>query len=256
MLDKSRKTSHNKGMNNKEFNFKVSILILKVVALFFVYWAINSHAGQTVNLAGTNPVQMHKHLDLSKGHVIVLEGRVEMWKMKALADKLSGAKVVHLVINSPGGSVAAGLEFINRVESLRNQGKLKRLQCYIKDMAASMGAIISSYCDGVLIHKYGFFMIHEASYGCMGLQSEVRKCVDFNDKWYKQIEEQVAKNYGLSHFRYLLFQGVERYLIAKEAVGYGFANAVFDSLYHEGFVPKPPKRRGRSLFGGTSHERK
>lgn len=231
-------------------HFKLTVLVIKIALLIVVSSYIGLRAGQTVNLAGNNEIFVHKHLDLSKKFVLVLEGRMDMWNMEALADKLDESKEVHLVINSPGGSVAAGLKFINRVEALRAQGQLKSLQCYIQDMAASMAAIVSSYCDGVLIHKFGWFMIHEASYGCQGLQSEIKRCVEFSEEYLAQIDEDVASNYGLSVFRYKLFQGTERYMVAQKAVSFGFANAIFDTLYHNGFAPEEPEASGGFVFGG------
>lgn len=223
---------------------KIVTLIIKISMLIMLGSYLGVRAGQTVNLKGDNEIFVHKHLDLSKKFVLVLEGRMEMWRMEDLTEKLEESKEVHLVINSPGGSVAAGLKFINRVEALRAQGKLKSLQCYIQDMAASMAAILSSYCDGVLIHKFGFFMIHEASYACSGSQGEIKRCVEFTESYLAQIDEDVASNYGLSVFRYKLFQGIERYMVSQKAVGFGFANAVFDTLYHNGYKPEEPAASG------------
>lgn len=201
-----------------------------------------------INIDGTNKLNRIGHVDLSNKTVLVLNGVVEAWKMQDLAKHLGDDDVIHLVINSPGGSVAAGLMFINELESRRNQGDLKELHCYINDMAASMAAVISSYCDTVSIHKFGFIMIHEASYGCEGAQSEIKTCVDFAESWLGNIAEDVAANYGLTKKAYLKFQGRERYLTAKDSVGYGMADKVFKSIYHRGYEPAAPENMFRILF--------
>lgn len=202
-----------------------------------------------VNLKGTNKVIKHKHLDLSKKFVLVLEGTVEEDKMQKLADKLEEVPAdgrVHLIINSYGGSVDAGLIFINKVEAYKAQGKMKFLHCYIQDNAMSMAQIISSYCDGVLIHKFGSFMMHEASYGIRGSQSEVKGRVKWVEGFIAQIWADVAENYGLSVAQLNDFMDKERFMTATEAVQYGFADGLYDTLYHEGFIPEEEKF---NLFG-------
>lgn len=211
--------------------------------------ATDAPAGQQLNLEGTNKVYRHKHVDLSDKYVIVLEGDVVLWKMKELSKKLRGEREVHLVINSPGGSVAAGISFINEIEALRNQKKLKSLQCYVMDMAASMAAMISAYCDGLMIHKFGWFMHHEASYGVSGSQQEIQRQVEFSEAYLKQIWDDIAKRYGVTIEQLNNFILPERYMNANKTVKFGFANAVFESLYHEGYVPEMPKLSRFSIFG-------
>lgn len=194
-----------------------------------------------VNLKGNNKVYKHEHLDLSKKFVLVLDGTVTDSNMQQLADKLEDVPNdgrVHLVINSYGGSVDAGLIFINKVEAYKAQGKMKFLHCYIQDNAMSMAQIISSYCDGVLIHKFGSFMMHEASYGMRGSQSEMRGRVKWVEGFLAQIWQDVASNYGLSMKQLNDFMDKERFMTATEAVKYGFADGLYDTLYHEGFVPE------------------
>lgn len=221
--------------------------ILLTIMMAFGLISTEAPAKQQVNLKGTNKVYRHKHVDLSEKYVIVLEDDVVEWKMKDLAVALRSEKEVHLVINSPGGSVSAGLIFINEIEGLRNQGKLESLQCYVVDMAASMAAMISAYCDGLMIHKFGFLMHHAASYGVRGSQQEIQRQVAFTEGYLAQIWNDIAVRYGITTKQLNEFILPERYMNARETVKYGFANAVFESLYHEGYKPEPPKRGG--LFG-------
>ena len=220
---------------------------MRIVSLFAVAFLLGmgpATSSPRVNLKGTNKVTKHKHLDLSDKFVIVLEGMVRLDRMQKLADKLEEVPAdgrVHLVINSYGGSVDAGLVFINKVEAYKAQGKMKFLHCYIQDNAMSMAAIISSYCDGVLIHKFGSFMHHEASYGMQGSQSQMRGRVKWVESFLLQIWTDVAENYGLSVKQLDSFIDKERFMSATEAVQYGFADGLYDTLYHEGYVPEEKK---------------
>ena len=220
-----------------------------IFALLILSFISVAMAGPKINKEGTNKLFYHKHIDLADKFVLVLEGTVNDWKMKALADKMDDVEkdgVVSLVINSYGGSVDAGLVFINKLEAMKAQGKVKSLNCYIQNNAMSMAAIISSYCDGVLIHKFGSFMHHEASYGVQGQQSQIRSRVRYIEAFLDQVWEDVAKNYGLTKDELDAFVGFENFMSAKESVSFGLTNGLFNSLYHEGFVPEKPK--SESLF--------
>lgn len=196
-----------------------------------------AYGNQQVNPNGNNLIIRTKHIDLSKKYTIILKGEVTFPKMEALADALDGQKVINLIITSPGGSVAAGVHFINKVEALRNQGKLERLDCYIRGMAASMAAVISAYCDTVYIHKFALFMIHGASYAVRGHQEDIRTQVEFTEAYLTAIMYDLALRWGISLDELKGIQGRERYLISYQAAGYGFASYVFSSLYDNAINP-------------------
>lgn len=72
-----------------------------------------------------------------------------------LADK---EKVVNIIINSPGGAVYAGLQFINAMESAKSKGV--KLKCYVPGMAASMAFQIYAHCDERYAFKYSLLLWH------------------------------------------------------------------------------------------------
>lgn len=70
----------------------------------------------------------------------------------------TGAPYIHLDLNTPGGSVGAGLEIIN---ALNSSGV--PVECEVHDMALSMGAIIlESACSTRIMHNSSLVMFHEA----------------------------------------------------------------------------------------------
>lgn len=85
------------------------------------------------------------------------------------AAQLSGAKYLHVKINSPGGSVGAGLHII---ETLRKSGMPSL--CEVDQLAASMAAVIleSSGCSTRAVHAHSVVMFHQASVQLMGTYTQ------------------------------------------------------------------------------------
>jgi len=63
-------------------------------------------------------------------------------------DSIGKRQSIHLVINSPGGSVDDGFAFLNRLDYARSKGVV--VSCYVPEIAASMAFQILLHCD----HRY------------------------------------------------------------------------------------------------------
>jgi ATP-dependent protease ClpP protease subunit len=81
-------------------------------------------------------------------------------KLKKHADH--GDKMLYLRINSNGGSVFAGLDFIQSVEELKKKGA--KLTCIVDTRAISMGfVILQAVCDVRLATPRALFLAHNGS---------------------------------------------------------------------------------------------
>lgn len=83
------------------------------------------------------------------------------------ADKLTGmalksTKPVTLIINSPGGAVYVGLQFINAMLAVQSKGV--QLNCYVSGMAASMAFQILAFCDKRYAMQYSMLLWHPPAY--------------------------------------------------------------------------------------------
>lgn len=235
----------------------VFILTIKLSLIILTGYAINSFSKPTIDLSGQKSYRVYTHVDLTKTSNIFLKDEVQDWNIDILVEQLEArAPFVNLIINSPGGYVSSGLKLVNKIESLRAQGKLKKLKCYVLNMAASMAAIISGYCDELYIHKFAMLMHHEASYGVRGSVSEIRKQVEVTDQMLNPIFDDLARRYGLSGRRtFWNFIGSERWFNAHDAGRYGLVDGTFQTLYHETDPPKKPKTNGFfDLFGHAIEE--
>ena len=71
-------------------------------------------------------------------------------------------KVIDVAINSGGGSVHLGLEFIEEIKSLKAKGY--KINCYVRN-AYSMGFIILQYCDHRIGSSNSTYMHHLVQIG-------------------------------------------------------------------------------------------
>lgn len=64
---------------------------------------------------------------------------------KFLMQSIGKRSQVHLIINSPGGSVFDGFSFLSKLDYARSKGVL--VKCYVPEVAASMAFQILLHCD-------------------------------------------------------------------------------------------------------------
>ncbi len=135
-------------------------------------------------------------------------------------------KDISIYINSPGGSVTAGLAIYDTMQFVTCD-----VTTYCLGMAASMGAVL--LCAGTKGKRYALpnsdIMIHQVSGGAQGTASDVERSVEYMYKLKKRLISIIADHTGKD------FATVERdsdrdyYLSAKEAADYGLVDQVVES---------------------------
>ena len=95
-------------------------------------------------------------------------------------------KDINIYINSPGGSVTAGLAIYDTMQFLTCD-----VNTYCIGMAASMGAVL--LCAGTKGKRYALpnsdIMIHQVSGGAQGQASDVERQVEFMFKLKKRLNQ-------------------------------------------------------------------
>jgi ATP-dependent protease ClpP protease subunit len=86
------------------------------------------------------------------------EDVIKTFKKAELAHKIS--KVITMGINSPGGSVHMGLEFIGEMKTLQSKGY--KIKCYVRN-AYSMGFVILQFCNERIGAPTSTYMHHLTS---------------------------------------------------------------------------------------------
>lgn len=131
----------------------------------------------------------------------------------------SDATVLHIRINSPGGSVFESRAIIEAIK--RFAGKTI---AHIDSLAASAATSIALACDEVEISDGGFFMIHPASGSAYGDKNDLRKRADLLEKLEATIAAEYAAESGQELDQIVSWMDAETWFTAAEAIAAGFVD--------------------------------
>jgi len=147
-----------------------------------------------------------------------------------------GKKDIHLYINSPGGSVTAGLAIYDTMQFVTCD-----VTTYCLGMAASMGAVLLA--AGAKGKRYALpnsdIMIHQVSGGAQGQASDVERQVDFMFKLKKRLIRILADHTGKSEDQVRIDSDRDYYMTSQEAAAYGLVDKVVESRKGLGVSPTP-----------------
>ena len=135
-------------------------------------------------------------------------------------------KDINLYINSPGGSVTAGMAIYDTMQYVKCD-----VSTICIGMAASMGAFLLS--GGTKGKRYALpnaeIMIHQPSGGAQGQATDIRIVADQILKTKKKLNEILAENTGQP--LEVIERDTERdnYMTAEEAKAYGIIDAVVEA---------------------------
>ena len=135
-------------------------------------------------------------------------------------------KDINIYINSPGGSVTAGLAVYDTMQFLTCD-----VTTYCLGMAASMAAVL--LCSGTKGKRFALpnsdIMIHQVSGGAQGAASDVERQVDYMFKLKKRLISIIAQHTGKSQEQVRLDSDRDYYMSAAEAKAYGLVDEVIKS---------------------------
>ena len=80
--------------------------------------------------------------------------------MNTLILKQNAPKVINIVLDSPGGSVYAGFQFISQMKTLQAKGTT--IVCYVPGLAASMAFHILVHCNERIVLQESALLWHRA----------------------------------------------------------------------------------------------
>lgn len=134
------------------------------------------------------------------------------------------AKDISLYINSPGGSVSAGLAIYDTMNYIRCD-----VSTICIGMAASMGAFLLS--SGQKGKRFALpnseIMIHQPLGGAQGQASDIKIAAEHILKTKRKLNEILAKNSGKPLAQIEHDTDRDNYLSADEAMAYGLIDKVF-----------------------------
>ena len=135
-------------------------------------------------------------------------------------------KDIHLYINSPGGSVTAGMAIYDTMQYVKCDVSTMCL-----GMAASMGAFLLS--GGAKGKRYALpnaeIMIHQPSGGAQGQATEISIAAEHILKTKKKLNEILAANTGKPYDVIAADTERDNWMTAQEAMNYGLIDSVITS---------------------------
>jgi ATP-dependent Clp protease, protease subunit len=135
-------------------------------------------------------------------------------------------KDINIYINSPGGSVTAGLAVYDTMQFLTCD-----VTTYCIGMAASMAAVL--LCSGTKGKRFALpnsdIMIHQVSGGAQGAASDVERQVDYMFKLKKRLIKILSQHTGKTEDQVRLDSDRDYYMSAAEAKTYGLVDEVIKS---------------------------
>ena len=135
-------------------------------------------------------------------------------------------KDINLYINSPGGSVTAGMAIYDTMNFIKCD-----VSTICIGMAASMGAfLLSSGAKGKrMISPNAEVMIHQPSGGARGQATDIKIVADNILKTKKKLNEILAANTGKPLEQIEIDTERDNYMSAQEAVDYGIVDSIITS---------------------------
>ena len=135
-------------------------------------------------------------------------------------------KDIHLYINSPGGSVTAGMAIYDTMQYIKCD-----VSTICIGMAASMGAFLLA--GGTKGKRFALpnaeVMIHQPLGGAKGQATEIQIAAEHILKTRKKLNEALAANTGKSYEEVARDTERDNYMTAEEAKEYGLIDNVITS---------------------------
>ena len=147
-------------------------------------------------------------------------------------------KDIHLYINSPGGSVTAGLAIYDTMQFLTCD-----VNTYCIGQAASMGAVL--LCGGTKGKRYALpnsnVMIHQVLGGAEGAASDVEIRVRYMLRLKKRLNGIISRHTGRSEEQVEKDTDRDYFMTPEEAKDYGLVDEVVQSRKEIPTLPEEKK---------------
>ena len=166
---------------------------------------------------------------LLKDRVIMLDGEVTQHTASLICAQLlflesdNPEKAISLYINSPGGSVTAGMAIYDTMNFIK-----PKIHTIVMGQAASMGSLLATAGDKG--HRYilpnARHMIHQPLGGASGQATDVEIQARELLRWKTVLTDIYVKHTGKSHTQLRTDMERDFFMTAGEAVEYGLADKI------------------------------
>ena len=184
--------------------------------LFVLLLSISSAYAKDIVLTSDNTVSLRGPVTGESVGEVMLE-------LKTLSERGEDSKPIYLVLNTPGGSVFAGLDLMQYMNTLRRPVHV------VANFAASMGFHILQTSKIRYVTKYGTVMSHRASGGFDGdipqqVNSRLNHIVDLTTQMDKQVVSRTKGKISLKAYQELIRD--EYWAVGSSSIKDGFADEI------------------------------
>jgi ATP-dependent Clp protease protease subunit len=150
----------------------------------------------------------------------------ESFQAELDALELNNTEDLHLIINSPGGSVIEGYAIYNRLIALPNNVNVK-----VEGLAASIATLIALAGDRIEMSEVGMFMIHRASVMAMGNKNDLKKQAEILETIDNTLISVYSARTGMERNAIeAIFDEGDKFYDAHQAKEAGFIDEVVDKV--------------------------
>ena len=144
--------------------------------------------------------------------------------------KASGAKKLHLRVNSPGGDVFEGISIYNYLRTFKGGVRVT-----VDGLAASIASVVAMAGKTICMADNAMMMIHNPWGIVVGNSKDARDLADILDKLRDQIVKAYART-GQAADDIKAWMDEETWLDATEAVELGFADEIDSAVAAQNFA--------------------
>jgi ATP-dependent Clp protease protease subunit len=182
---------------------------------------------ETIVLSSDNTIVLNTEVNGDSVAKVIADAKRLDQQMSGVSEKYAGKKPLYLFLNTPGGSIQAGLELIEAINGLGRPVHTITL------FAASMGFQIAQNLNDRLILKNGILMSHHAAGGFEGQFGGVSPSqVDSRYQLWldriKELDEQTVRrtNGKQTYESYTKAYDHEMWLTGARAIEGGYADRI------------------------------
>lgn len=214
----------------QRFNFNEGVFMKRLVVGLIALLFSTSAFGQKIELTPRNSVS--------------LRGAVSTESVsRAILNILkSDEKELYLFIDSPGGSIFAGMELVELLKSTD-----KKVVC-VTNFAASMAFVILQACHERIVTNNGVLMQHVASYGLQGNEPNNYRMAQFLRRVVNKLDTEQAERLGLTRQQFQRLTRDDLWLIGDEALKLKAADRVGTVSCSKELINQTEKHQVRVLF--------
>lgn len=140
-------------------------------------------------------------------------------------DSLDKKEPIHIYINSPGGSVTAGLAILDTMRLVKS-----KVYTYCIGLAASMGAVLLSSGDKRYIVPHAEVMIHQPLGGTKGQATDIEIAAKHISRTKNILNSILAETCNKSYEDVSRDTERDNWKSAEEALDYGIVDKIISSL--------------------------